>query len=56
MIARKKTYNSIARSYRSKPSHSICCFFSKNGRQIKKLKQMPGQRHPAEYFQRNKLV
>ena len=37
MIARKKSYNSIARSFRSKPSHLI--FFSKNGQQIKKLKQ-----------------
>ena len=43
----KKTYNSIARSFRSKPSHLIC-FFCKNGRQIKKLKQKPGQRHSAE--------
>ena len=51
----KKTYNSIARSFRSKPSHLIC-FFCKNGRQIKKLKQKPGQRHPAEYSHNNNLV
>ena len=49
MIARKKTYNSIARSFRSKPSLLIC-FFSKNGRQIKKLKQKPGERHPSRIF------
>ena len=56
MIARKKTYNSIARSFRSKPNLSIC-FFSKNGRQIKKLEQKPGERDtPAEYFHNNKLV
>ena len=55
MIARKKTYNSIARLFRSKPSHLIC-FFSKDGRQIRKLKQKPGQRHPAEYFYNSKLV
>ena len=37
MITRKKTYNSIARSFRSKPSLLIYLFFfSKNGRQIKK--------------------
>ena len=24
MIAREKTYNSIARSFRSKPSHLVC--------------------------------
>ena len=37
MIARKKTYNSIARSFRSKPSlfNLFIYFFSKNGRQIK---------------------
>ena len=56
MIARKKTYNSIARSFRSKPSLLIYLFFSKNGRQIKKLRQKPGERHPAEYFHNNKLV
>ena len=57
MIARKKTYNSIARSLRSKPKHLFCFFvFSKNGRQIKKLKQKQGQRHSAEYFHNNKLV
>ena len=56
MIARKKTYNSIARLFRSKPSHLICFFFSKDGRQIRKLKQKPGQRHPAEYFHSSKLV
>ena len=50
MIARKKTYNSIARSFRSKPSLLICLFFSKNGRQIKKLKQKPGERHPSRIF------
>ena len=47
MIAREKTYNSIARSFRS-------VFFFKTGRQIKKLKQKQGQRHSAEYFH-NKL-
>ena len=57
MIARKETYNSIARSFRSKPSHLIYFFFFvKNWRQIKKLKKKPGQRHPAEYFHNNKLV
>ena len=51
MIARKKTLHSIARSFRSKPSLIIClCFFSKNGRQIKKLKQKPGERHPSRIF------
>ena len=33
----EKTSNSIARSFRSKAS--LVFFFSKNGRQIKKLKQ-----------------
>ena len=59
MIAREKSlyYNSIARSFMSKPSLLIdLIFFSKNGRQIKKLKQKPGERHPAEYFHNNKLV
>ena len=54
MIARKKTYNCIARLFRSKPG--LLIFFSKNGRQIKKLKPKPGERHPAEYFQNNKQV
>ena len=56
MIAREKTYNSIARSFRSKPHHLIylSVFFFKTGRQIKKLKQKQGQRHSAEYFH-NKL-
>ena len=45
----KKTYNSIARSFRSKPNLSIF-FFPKNGRQIKKLKQKPGERHPSRIF------
>ena len=40
MIARKETYNSIARSFRSKPSHLIYFFFFiKNWRQIKKTKK-----------------
>ena len=54
MIARKKPYNCIARSFKSKPG--LLTFFSKNGRQIKKLKPKPGERHPAEYFQNNKQV
>ena len=45
------SYNSRARSLRSKPSLLIYLFFfSKNERQIKKLKQKPGERHPAEHF------
>ena len=57
MITRKKPCNSIARSVRSKPIFLIYLFFfSKNGRQIKKLKQKPGERYPAEYFHNNKLV
>ena len=57
MIARKKIYDSIARSFRSKPNYLIYLgFFSKNGRQIKKLKQKQGQRHSAEYFHNSKLV
>ena len=57
MTARKKTYNSTATSFRSKSSLLIyLIFFSKNERQIKKLKQKPGERHPAEYFHNNKLV
>ena len=55
MIARKKIYNSIAGSFRSKPSLLIYLFFSKNGRQTKKPKQKSGERHPEEYFQNNKL-
>ena len=55
MIARKKIYNSIARSFRSKPSLLIYLFFSKNGRQTKKPKQKSGERHPEAYFQNNKL-
>ena len=35
MIAREKTYNSIARSFRSKPSHLVYLFFSKNDGQMK---------------------
>ena len=56
MIASKKAYNSIATSFRSKLNHLIYVFFSKNGRQIEKLKQKQGQRHSAEYFHNNKLV
>ena len=55
MIAREKTYNSIARSFRSKPSHLVYLFFSKNDGQMKKLKQKLGERHPGEYFHKNKL-
>ena len=54
MIARKKTYNNKARSFRSKPS--LLIFFSLNEIQIKKLKQKPGEKHPTEYFHNNKLV
>ena len=38
----KKTYNSIVRSFRSKPCLNLFVFFSKNWRKIKKLKQKPG--------------
>ena len=54
MIARKKTYNSIARSFRSKPSLFNLFIFSKNGRQIKNWNQE--RDIPAEYFHNNKLV
>ena len=54
MIARKKTYNSIARSFRSKPSLFNLFFFSKNGRQIKNWNQE--RDIPAEYFHNNKLA
>ena len=44
---KEKPYNSIARSFKSKPS--LLIFFSKNGR-LKKLKQKPGERHPSRIF------
>ena len=55
MITRKKTYNSIARSFRSKPSLLIYLFFFlRMGDKLKKMEQKPGERHPGEYF--HKLV
>ena len=38
----KNQHSCLARSFRSKPSLLIYLFFSKIGRQIKKLKQKPG--------------
>ena len=47
----KKTYNSIARSFTSKPSLLIyLAFFPKNVTQIKKLKQKPAERHSSRIF------
>ena len=54
MSVRKKAYNSIARSVRSKPINFI--FFFKKGRQIKKIKQKQGQRHSADFFHDNNLI
>ena len=56
MIARKKTYNSIPRSFRSKPNLSICFFFLKMGDKLKNWSRSQERDIPAEYFHNNKLV
>ena len=51
LIAREKTCNSIARSFRSKPSLlSYLVFFLRMGDQLKN-KNKPGERHPAKFSQ-----
>ena len=56
MIARKKTYNRIARSFRLKPSPLIYLFFFLEWETHKKAETEARRDIPAEYFHRNKLV
>ena len=52
----KKTHNNIARSVRSKSSHLIYLGFFLRMEDIKKLKEMQGQRNSAEYLNNNTLI
>ena len=57
MIARKETYNSIARSFRSKPILLIyLVFFLRKGDKLKNGNRSQERDIPTGFFHNNKLV